>query len=223
MMVEMPCLPANYGGLRAQPVRYLVVHFTAGRNDRAVDNGAYFARERVGASAHYFVDEQTVVRSVPEDRVAYHCGALSYLHPECRNGNSIGVEICTRWGEAGYEFAPAALEQARLLLRDLMARYGIPAERVLRHYDVTGKLCPAPFIGAGLGSWEKFKGGLTMYDTVEQVPGWARGTVEKLVDRGLLTGYGSGLGLSFDLVRILVILDRAGLFDSKEETACPMH
>ena len=62
-----------------------------------------------------------------------------------------------------------------------------------------------------------------MYDTVEQVPGWARGTVEKLVDRGLLTGYGSGLGLSFDLVRILVILDRAGLFDSKEETACPMH
>jgi len=222
-MIEIPCLRENYGGLRGQPVRYLVVHYTAGRNDRAVDNGAYFARAQVGASAHYFVDGQTVVRSVPEEAVAWHCGGSLYRHPECRNGNSIGVEICSRWEDGQYRFDPAALERAKGLLRQLMARYGIPADRVLRHYDVTGKCCPAPFVGRGQRDWEAFKGGLSMYDTVEQVPVWGRGTVEKLTDRGVLTGDGGGLGLSYELVRILVILDRAGIFDNEEETTCLMH
>ena len=91
MILEMPCNRANYGGLRGQKVDYIVIHYTAGRNDTAVNNGAYFAREAVGASAHYFVDEHAVVRSVPEDHVAWHCGGAVYRHPDCRNGNSIGV------------------------------------------------------------------------------------------------------------------------------------
>ena len=219
-IVEMPCNPANYGGIRGSAVKYLVVHYTAGRNDTAVNNGAYFARESVGASAHYFVDETTVVRSVPEDRVAWHCGGAIYRHANCRNGNSIGVEICSKYENGVYTFAPAALERAKALLRWLMARYEIPAERVLRHYDVTGKLCPAPFTGAGQAHWEAFKGGLQMYNNLEQVPLWARDTVRKLVERDVLQGDGSGLNLSEDLTRTLVILDRLGLFEEKEGAAC---
>ena len=45
MILEMPCNPANYGGLRGEPVRYLVVHYTAGRNDTAENNGIYFGRD----------------------------------------------------------------------------------------------------------------------------------------------------------------------------------
>lgn len=218
MILEMPCSPANYGGLRAGTVEYLVVHYTAGRNDTAMNNGAYFARENVGASAHYFVDEHAVVRSVPEEAVAWHCGGSFYRHPHCRNGNSIGVEICCKYTDGVYSFDPAALERAQELLRLLMERYGIPEERVLRHYDVTGKLCPAPFVGVGLADWETFKGGLTVYQTMEQVPDWAKDTVKKLVDRGALTGDGQGnLNLSRDLTRTLVILDRLGLVAEKED------
>lgn len=43
---------------------------------------------------------------------------------------------------------------------------------------------------------------------------WGRSTVQKLLDKDLLQGTGSGLNISYDLLRMLVILDRAGLFDS---------
>ena len=217
-IVEIPCRRVNYGGLRAGAVEYLVVHYTAGHNDTAVNNGTYFARESVGASAHYFVDENTVVRSVPEDYVAWHCGGAVYRHPHCRNGNSIGVEICSKYENGTYTFAPQALEQAQRLLRQLMAAYNIPQQNVLRHYDVTGKLCPAPFVGAGHGDWVEFQGGLSMYQDMNQVPQWAKPTVEKLVRLGALQGDGEGkLNLSGDLTRTLVILDRLGLLEGKEE------
>lgn len=217
-ILDMPCNAANYGGIRGSAVQYLVVHYTAGRNDTAVNNGTYFAREAVGASAHYFVDETTVVRSVPEDRIAWHCGGAVYRHPSCRNGNSIGIEICSKYENGVYTFAPAALERAKVLLRQLMAQYGIPAENVVRHYDVTGKLCPAPFVGSGQANWEAFKGGLQMYNKLEQVPDWARDSIRKLTERGALQGDGSGnLNLSEDLTRTLVILDRLGLFEKEAE------
>lgn len=51
------------------------------------------------------------------------------------------------------------------------------------------------------------------YNTVEECPDWARETVQKLVDKKYLDGTGKGLDLSYDMVRTLVILDRAGNFD----------
>ena len=52
-----------------------------------------------------------------------------------------------------------------------------------------------------------------VYETVEAVPDWGQPTVKKLVDKGLLNGEGDGLGLTYDLLRVLVINDRAGLYD----------
>ena len=50
------------------------------------------------------------------------------------------------------------------------------------------------------------------YNTVEECPSWARETIQKLIDKGYLGGNGQGLDLSHDMVRVLVILDRAGAF-----------
>ena len=51
------------------------------------------------------------------------------------------------------------------------------------------------------------------YNTVAECPSWARETIQKLVDKEYLNGTGEGLDLSADMVRLLVILDRAGNFD----------
>ena len=49
------------------------------------------------------------------------------------------------------------------------------------------------------------------YHTLEEVPAYARATVEKLMKDGSLVGIGEeDLGLSEELIRILVILDRRG-------------
>ena len=59
------------------------------------------------------------------------------------------------------------------------------------------------------------------YDTIEEVPEWGQATVRKLMNkpRGdnpekmILEGEGDGLGLTYDLLRVLVINDRVGLYD----------
>lgn len=53
----------------------------------------------------------------------------------------------------------------------------------------------------------------TVYETIEQVPDWAKPTIQKLLDKGVLQGEGDGLGLTYDLTRVLVINDRSGLYD----------
>lgn len=50
------------------------------------------------------------------------------------------------------------------------------------------------------------------YNTVQECPEWAQRTIQKLVDRGILNGSGTGLDLSLDMVRMLVINDRAGVY-----------
>lgn len=51
------------------------------------------------------------------------------------------------------------------------------------------------------------------YNTIQECPEWARTTIQKLVDKNILSGTGEGLDLSHDMVRLLVIHDRAGVFD----------
>lgn len=212
----IPCHRENYGGKRKQ-TRYLVVHYTAGDGDTAQDNGVYFSKGPVGASAHWFVDEKEAVLSVPEDCVAWHCGAAHYLHPDCRNHNSVAVEMCSRKDAAGNYYIPSkTLENAARLVRRLMKQYGLSREHVLRHYDVTGKNCPAPLTEAG--AWKEFLEELMRYDTLEAVPQWGRQTVEQLTRQGYLQGDGQSLDLSRDMLRLLVILNRAGAFGDMPHT-----
>ena len=210
--LAITCNAANYGGKRAKKVKYIVVHYTANNGDTARGNGSYFQRTPgLGASAHWFVDEKEAVLSVPEDFVAWHCGVANYVHPECRNSNSIGVELCSRRDKDGeFYFLPETVDNAVELIRELMEKYGVPPERVIRHYDVTNKICPAPFVGAG--PWREFLNMLVRYDRPEDVPEWGKETVKKLMERNILRGDGQKLDLSYDMLRILVLLDRTGSF-----------
>ena len=114
-----------------------------------------------------------------------------------------------------FYFTEETMDNAIVLIRQLMKKYDVTIENVIRHYDVTGKNCPAPFVGAGQAEWEKFKEVIAMkrYNTISEMPEWARPTIEKLVNASILNGTGAGLDLSMDSIRLLVILDRAGVFD----------
>lgn len=52
-----------------------------------------------------------------------------------------------------------------------------------------------------------------VYNSVLACPEWAQPTVQKLVDRKVLQGTGTGLGLDYATLRVLVVNDRAGLYD----------
>ncbi len=212
----------NYGRKRPKgDISYLVVHYTGGDGDTAAENATYFSRDFTETSAHYFVDEREVWRSVPDDYVAWHCGTKgTYYHPSCRNQNSIGIELCSRESEGGYYFSSATRARAVQLAKQLMRKYGIPIQNVVRHYDVTHKQCPAPFVQESY-AWSQFRAELereedeelTIYHKLEDVPAWGKETVQHLLDKGWLAGNSEGdLDLEHYMLRTLVISYRAGLF-----------
>lgn len=222
-MEFIACNTDNYRVGRTQPVRYIVMHYTANNGDTAKNNCDYY--HRVGglqASAHYFCDEYGAMQSVREGDTAWHCGARAYWHPECRNGNSIGIEMCSRKrADGSYYIKPETVANAATLAKDIMQRYGIDTEHVVRHYDVTGKRCPMPWVDDP-AQWTAFKDTLTLgrtneeeeepmtrYNKIDDVPAWARSTIKEMMDAGLISGTGGGnLDLSADMLRMLYVMWR---------------
>lgn len=224
-MEFIACNSDNFRAGRTQPVRYIVMHYTANNGDTAKNNCDYY--HRVGglqASAHYFVDEYGAMQSVREGDTAWHCGARAYWHPECRNANSIGIEMCSRKrADGSYYIKPETVANAAALAREIMQRYGIDTDHVLRHYDVTGKRCPMPWVDDP-AQWAAFKDMLTpkntttdeededdmvRYNTIDDVPAWARSTIKEMMDAGMISGIGGGnLDLSADMLRMLYVMWR---------------
>lgn len=148
---------SNFKLGRTEPIKYIVIHYTANNGDKARGNIDYFARTKnLQSSAHYFVDENEVWQSVKDTDTAWHCGAKTYKHNYCRNSNSIGIELCSRKDPSGkYYIKEETVSRAVELTKELMAKYNIPISNVIRHYDVTGKICPEPFV-RNTKEWDKF-------------------------------------------------------------------
>ena len=53
---------------------------------------------------------------------------------------------------------------------------------------------------------------MVIYKTLSDVPSWGQATVKKLMAKGYLEGTGEGLNLEHNMLRVLVINDRAGLY-----------
>ena len=193
----------NYQKGRTQPIEYIVVHYTANSGDTAQNNLDYFARTKTGTSAHYFVDENEVCQSVQDTDVAWHCGSKNPRHPYCRNANSIGIEMCNSVGGV----PEAVRARTAAFVRQKMKEYGIDSSHVLRHYDVTGKRCPAPWVD-NPAEWMEFKKMLEedddmSYEQFEQymnrylternakpADDWAKPYIQDAIDAGAMTDVG---------------------------------
>ncbi len=150
---------ANYGSTRnTSGIKYIVIHYTANDGDTDENNGKYFANNVVKASAHYFVDDDSITQSVPDNYVAWSVGGSRYsnykqtggakCYGQCTNSNSISIEICDDVKNGVVYPSAATIKNALELARMLMKKYNVPADRVIRHFDVNGKPCPAYWCGS---------------------------------------------------------------------------
>ena len=204
---------SNYSKGRHTAIKYLVLHYTANNGDTAFSNCKYFSGANRNASAHYFVDEKGIYRSVRDMNVAWHCGSMNgYKHKYCRNTNSIGIEMCSRIDSNGkFYIKEKTIANAIELTKFLMEKYDIKVENVIRHYDVTGKICPEPLV-RDEKLWLAFKDRLEeeevkRYNTIDEVPEWGKDVIKRLIDEGKIAD-GNKLDLTMDMIRILVILNR---------------
>jgi N-acetylmuramoyl-L-alanine amidase CwlA len=133
----------NFTNSDNRTIKYIVIHYV-GAVSSAVANGNYFKEIYRGASAHYFIDENDCVQVVEDKNIAWHCGAYQYKN-DCRNTNSIGIELCVKkTSNGGWYFEEATLRNAVELVKELLVKY--PEAKLCRHYDVTGKICPEPMV-----------------------------------------------------------------------------
>lgn len=160
---------SNFTKGRSTSIKYIVIHFTANNGDTAKGNCNYFQGTNRNASAHYFVDENEIYQSVLDTDTAWHCGANKYYHSYCRNSNSIGVELCSRIDSKGkYYFKDETVNNAIELVKQLMIKYKLPIENIIRHYDVTGKICPEPFV-RNVKDWNNFKTRLVVTEESKEI------------------------------------------------------
>lgn len=151
-------------------IKYIVIHFV-GDTGGAQNNCRYFAGGDRGSSAHYFVGfDGEVWQSVEDANIAWHCGTSgTYKHASCRNSNSLGIELCVKKTnlksksdtDKDWYFTDATVNSAIELTKELMKKYNVPVSNVIRHYDVTGKICPNPFVyNHTKHTWTNFKNAL---------------------------------------------------------------
>ena len=96
-------------------------------------------------------------------------------------------------------FEDKTVEAAQGLVRELMERYGIESGHVIRHYDVTGKICPAPYV-QDEEQWQRFKEGLEemtgqeIYEKLREylktqtIPTWAEKELQEAIEAGITDG-----------------------------------
>ena len=127
----------NRPGTKSTPKR-ICVHYT-GDCGASADRLALFFTANTAAetSSQYIVGiNGEVIRCVPDDEVAYAAAG--------QNANTIHIEVCYK--DKSGRFEEATIAALNELVLYLMNRYGISAENVVRHYDLTGKHCPAYYV-----------------------------------------------------------------------------
>lgn len=148
----------NHESRNGQAISYIVLHYTGNQTDTAKANANYFYGGNRGASAHYFVDSNSIYQSVEDSEAAWHVGknyGSNNLFGKCTNKNSIGIEMCSTKGL----ITSNTVSNAVALTRYLMALYGIKADHVVRHWDVCSKRCPGwtGWIPPDESLWKAFK------------------------------------------------------------------
>ena len=136
----------NYGAKRSlSKIKYIVIHFTANDGDSDTGNANYFKNNVVKASAHYFVDSDSITQSVPDNYVAWSVGGSKYsncrstgggkFYGICNNTNSLSIELCDDKKNGKIYPSQKTIDNALALTKKKMKQYDIPASHVIRHFD----------------------------------------------------------------------------------------
>lgn len=139
-------------GTELEKIDGVVIHYVGNPGTTAEANRNYFASLSSGAegtyaSSHFVVGlEGEVLQCIPLTEIAYAS--------KDRNGDTVAIEVCHP-DETG-EFSAVTYQQVVELTAWLCRTFDLdPETDVIRHYDVTGKLCPKYYVENPM-AWESF-------------------------------------------------------------------
>ena len=157
-------------GIPLEQINGIVIHYTANPGSTAQNNRDYFEglkdSHETKVSSHFVVGiEGEIIQCIPSSEIAYASNS--------RNSDTLSIECC-HTDETG-KFTEATYTSLVRLTGWLCYRFNLTSEDVIRHYDVTGKICPKYYVDHP-EAWEQFK-----TDVGEQI---------KVVEQEVLAGEG---------------------------------
>ena len=169
-------VPAPRG---SNPIQFIVIHYLGVPN---ADNPDLYGG---GYGGHYNIrrDGEIFQAAIPETDVVWQCGGGIQgsgghtFYGICNNYNSIGIENSVCYTDTSatsasidsdqWYFTEETQESLVFLVSYLMDKYGVPISNVIRHYDVTGKICPNPYVKNNQlktsWTWDQFRNNLMQY------------------------------------------------------------
>lgn len=142
-------------GEKLEGVNDIVIHYVGNPNTTAMANRNYFNNEGTTVSSHFIVGlEGEIIQCVPLDEKS---SASNH-----RNIDTISIEVCHE-DETG-KFNEKTYNSLVKLTAWLCAAAKLDESHVIRHYDVTGKLCPLYYVEHE-DAWNKFK-----QDVADKIP-----------------------------------------------------
>ncbi|MGN1139692.1 MAG: N-acetylmuramoyl-L-alanine amidase family protein [Oliverpabstia sp.] len=138
-------------GIALAQVRGIVIHYTANPGSGAKANRDYFEglkdAQTTKASSHFIIGlEGEIIQCIPSTEISYASND--------RNKDTLSIECCHP-DETG-QFNASTYQSMVDLTGWLCQRFGLSSQDVIRHYDVTGKLCPKYFVEHE-DAWEQFR------------------------------------------------------------------
>lgn len=189
---------AHNTSIRAGTIQYICIHYVGATGGAKQNVDYYSLPTTTNASADFFVGHAGEIWQYNPDPKKRYCWAVGgkrqsqqggSLYGIVKNSNSISIEMCVKTrgnktvaNHKDWYFTDETVKAAVELVKYLMELYNIPAERVVRHYDVTGKYCP------GVIGWNAPSGSETAWNEFRAAIGEDELTiaVDKLYKAGII-------------------------------------
>ncbi len=144
---------------RLKRIKGVVVHYTANPGSTAENNRSYFEglaqKQTTSASSHYIIGlEGEIVQCIPLTEISYASNN--------RNDDTVSIECCHP--DKTGQFTGETYESLVSLVAALCVEFNLDKKDVIRHYDVTGKLCPLYYVEHE-DAWKAF-----LEDVVKEIP-----------------------------------------------------
>ncbi len=138
-------------GIQSNKINAIVIHYTANPGSTAMQNRNYFEglkdSHETQASSHFIVGlEGEIVQCIPTWEIAYASNS--------RNSDTVSIETCHLTEDGSY--TEETYESMVQLTAWLCKKFDLTEQDVIRHYDITGKICPKYFVEHE-DAWELFK------------------------------------------------------------------
>ena len=152
--------PYSRPGTPLEKINGIVVHYTANPGTTAQQNRNYFnnlAKQKgesaTSVSSHFIIGlDGEIIQCIPLSEISYASND--------RNGDTVSIECCHP--DSSGKFTDATYQSLVRLSAWLESQLDLRERSIIRHYDVTGKLCPLYYV-ENESEWNQFKEDVAAY------------------------------------------------------------